>query len=249
MIERCRVRVFAESFVCLVRTISVVICVIAINQGGLLAQGAGSGTAQPSVDYKDVIMGIQKRYGSIENAHIVMNIGVFQNAAATKPFYQQSVEIWRNGQNYLCRMNEQDMLMNEKYSILVDKMGKEIMCSSRSGEEIFKDPVRASFDSLFAYIGHPVFIGRKDNIDHFRLSLAKGEIRELNLFINNESQLLTRVDYVYKDKQYARIDFSVFDTQPVIAAGTFDEAQYVLITKNGIQPSKKMSYYHVVNAE
>jgi len=247
MIERFRMRFFVKPSVCLVQAVTLAVCLMVIGSGAVMAQGAGA-TPAP-VDYKDVIAGIQKRYGSIENAHIVMNIGVFQNAASTKPFYQQSVEIWRNGQNYLCRMNEQDMLMNEKYSVLVDKVGKEIMCNGRSGEEVFKDPVRASFDSLFAYIGRPVFVDRKENIDHFRLSLTRGDIRELDLFINNNSQLLTRVDYVYKDKQYARIDFSVFDTQPVIAAGTFDEAQYVLITKNGIQPSKKMSYYRVVNAE
>lgn len=250
MIKRCRMRFFSKPLVRLVRAISLVVCIAAINPSASLAQGVGSDATQPSADYKDVIAGIQKRYGSIENVHIVMNIGVFQNAASTKPVYQQSVEIWRNGQNYLCRMNEQDMLMNEKYSVLVDKMGKEIICSSRNvGEEVFKDPLRANLDSLFSYFGRPAFIGRKDNIDHFRLTFTKGDIRELNLFVSNDSKLLTRVDYVYKDKQYARIDFPVFDTQPIIAAGIFDEAQYISITKNGVQPSKKMSYYRVVNAE
>jgi len=248
-IRNCMEGFFVKSLPCLMRWVRVVGFMICVPAGAAQAQ---TGSApQPAIDYKEVITEMQKRYGSVEKAHIVMKIGVFPSATSSKAFYQQSVEIWRDKQNYLCRMNEQDMLMNEKYLVLVDKTGREIICSNRntSDENAFNDPLRANLDSLFSYYGRPAFVERKENINHFKLSLTKGELREVDLFIHNDSKLLTRVDYIYKDKQYARIDFAVFDTQPTIIPGTFDESQYVLITKSGMQPSKKMSHYRIVNAE
>jgi hypothetical protein len=203
-------------------------------------------------DFKQALLGMREKYKALEKVRIVMHVRVAEEGSATA-FYDEMVEIIKDHHNYLYRFGAQDMLMNEKYLVMVDRSSREIVCSRRDlkNEALYlpKDPFQANLDSLFAFYGQPQYMGRKNQTDHYRLPLKSGEVTGIDLFIDLRSNLFHKLQYQYRDGQVAVIDFNVFDVSPEFEAGLFDERQYVTVSGTDVKPSKNFLNYHVVNAE
>lgn len=223
----------------------VLLVAVCINRQHACAQDA-------TPDFKQVVAEMRKQYEQVNKVHIVMHVQVFENATAKSPFYNEKVEVQKDNKNYRYHFGEQDMLMNEKYLVIVDRAAREIVCSKRDlkAEALYtSDPYSANLDSLFSFYGTPVYKGKEGQQDHFSLLLKKGEVSSVEMFINTSSRLITRIEYYYRDKQHAVIDFTEFNTSPQFDASTFDEQAYVSISKGSIKPSKNFAKYHVANVE
>jgi outer membrane lipoprotein-sorting protein len=211
--------------------------------GTLLVQGQ---------DFKQALLVMRDKYKALEKVRIVMHVRVADEGSAVA-FYDETVEIIKDHHNYLYQFGGQDMLMNEKYLVMVDRSSREIICSQRDlkTETLYlpKDPFQANLDSLFAFYGQPKYMGRKEQTDHYRISLNSGEVKGIDLFIDTESNLFRKVQYQYRDNQQAVIDFKVFDVNPQFEPDMFDEGKYVVVSGTSVKPSKNFLNYHVVNVE
>lgn len=201
-------------------------------------------------DFKQALLAMQEKYRAMEKFHIVMQVKVFEEGAEATPFYHEKVEIRKDGARYRYRYGDQDLLMNERYLIMVDRTSREIVCNKTNpGAAQAKDPLQANMDSLFSSYGKPQYVGREGQADHYRLSLDRGEVSEVEIFIDPDQRVFRKIEYRYRERQRAVIDFLVFDTAPAFEMGAFDEQYYISVSKNRISPSKNFSSYHVVNVD
>jgi hypothetical protein len=208
--------------------------------------------ASADQDFKSIMLEMKKNYEKMEKVHIVMNVRVFEKSSSNTPLYQDQVEVHKNNRNYLCHMNGMDMLMNEKYILITDKVTREMILSMRDVKEekkLFKDPVSISMDSLFSLYGKTQRIGKEGQWDHFRILLKKGGIENVDLYLDPANQVFHKIEYHYNDKQLASIEFKVFDIQAQFESAVFDEQNYITITKETIQPSKNFLGYKILNVE
>lgn len=218
----------------------------------LLMLVMGMQAAYAQQDFAQVLLGMKERYQQMESVHIVMQVQVFEDAGASVPFYNEKVEIRKDAQRYRYRYADQDMLMNERYLIMVDRTAREIMCSKRNPKAENLDnfePPGFNMDSLFSFYGKPRYMGKKDQAHHYQVALKDAIVNEVNLFIDAEANVFRKIDYKYRDGQHAVIAFQVFDVHPQFEPGTFDEQLYVTVSKTDIKPSKNFLNYQVVNIE
>ncbi len=154
----------------------------------------------------------------------------------------------RSGNNYLSRFGVNDMLMNESYFVVVDKSTHEIVCNPRSlkaERETYKDMIKMSLDSILTLYGEPSYAGLQNGIDHYRVQQKRGPIGEVELLINTGTGLLNEMAYHYRNGQYVKITFETFDLEPVFAAGTFDETQYIARVKGKTTPAAAYRRYTI----
>lgn len=198
--------------------------------------------------FKKVILKMQEEYKNMDKLHLIMSIEVFENATATKPYYNEVADIKRDKNNYLYTFAGQEMLMNDKYLLMVDRAEKEIFCNKRnlkSEQNTFKDAFQVNIDSLLNFYGETKYLGKKEQLDHFQLFQKTGQVSRIDLFIDSFTGLLKRIDYAYNDDQFVKIEFKVFDRAPQFNTAVFDERNYIVIQKEKLTASEKFKGYRL----
>ncbi|MBT1708768.1 hypothetical protein KK062_11060 [Fulvivirgaceae bacterium PWU5] len=204
-------------------------------------------------DLQAALSRLRQEYEQTDNFHIVMQVKVFDEVGAMKPYFSEQVNIRRSGLQYLYRFGNNEMLMNEKYIIMVDRGSKEIVCNKRSVKaerETFKDLAKLNvIDSVLRMYENPEYLGKTEaGHDHYRVKQKKGEIRDIDLFIDAQTHLLSALHYQYRSKQHVTITFSRFDVRPVFEESTFSENQYVIRRQGKMGASPAFKNYTVLAA-
>lgn len=204
-------------------------------------------------DFKKTLEALRDGYENADRLHIVMKIQVFADSAAATPFYNETSDIKKEGKNYRYNFGNNEMLMNENYTVVVDHNTKEIVCSKRDvkGETEFfgKDPLKMNMDSLMNLYGKPQFIEKVNAIEHYRVFQKVGDVRRMDVKINVVENTFSSIAYQYKEGYRVKIDFDVFNKQPDFKPGTFDEAVYMRFVKGKLTASSVYPQYYVVEVK
>lgn len=204
-------------------------------------------TPSHSQDLKQVLEKMHRQYQHATKLHVVMKIAVFVDTVGTKPFYSDKAEIKKDGMNYYYSLNTNEMLMNDNYLVVVDKESKEILLSRRdkkaemSEENIFK----MTLDSALNFYDETKYVGKNGNTEHFRLVPKAGQIKLIDLFINNQTNLLEKIEYYYEEGQHAVIEFSMFSVAPVFEAKEFSENRYIREVNGKWIPGSEYKMYKI----
>jgi hypothetical protein len=201
--------------------------------------------------FKERMILMQNEYAQVKDVHILMSVTIFDNEKNSKPFFQQQAEIRKKDFQYNYSFGPISMLMTNDDMLMVDHSSKRIVCSKRSLEKeqkMFADPFKASLDSMLRLHGTPESIEKEKGIEHFRLKNDKGQIRQIDMFVN-EANLLERLEYRYKEDQYVVIEFKIFNRTPEFAPETFNREQFVTMEKGKLKGAKNYSSFEVVTVE
>jgi hypothetical protein len=197
-------------------------------------------------DYRRDFEALRKKNMSSPKLHIVMSVDAYSEENSQIPFYSQRADIKRFGTNYCYRFDKTEMLMNDKYLILVDHESKEIVCSRRdvNGESEFFGPMNFDVDSMLSVYGDPKLIGRRGNIVNYQFN-QNGEIVAIDLFIDSVNVELKKIVYHYEDGQVVKILFERFDTNPRLEKSDFNEDKYVLKVEGVLKPSTAFTNFSI----
>jgi hypothetical protein len=208
------------------------------------------GSALYAQDFKQALLNIQKEYGAVGRMRIVMSIKAFEKKSASTPFYSQKAEIKKDDQNYFYQLGVNDMLLNEKYLLMIDHSAKQIICNKNNIKSMsgFKDPFKMNVDSLLTAYGESSFVGRANERDHYKIIHSKGAIKQTDMYFSVQTNLLTKIEYGYENDQLVVIDFEVFDKQPTFEASEFDESKYMVVTNGTRKPAPAFQQYKIVDS-
>jgi hypothetical protein len=198
-------------------------------------------------DFRDRISAIRKDQQKLVDVHVVMEIAVYENEASAEAVYKQVADIRRHGDNYWYQFDENEMLMNEKYLVMVNNQAQHISCSKRSltGEKELHRDFEFNLDSILDLQGEIRFVGIEDQAEHYLVKQKTGEIQDMHFFIDPESLSIKGIEYLYKAGHYVRIRFLLFDKQPAFDVGTFSEARYFRKEEEKMIPADLYKNYNL----
>lgn len=190
---------------------------------------------------------MQDAYSKSQNLKIVMSVQVFGKSGATAPYYSLDVSIKKSGDRYHYVVGQSEMLMNDKYFVMVDRDAQEIVWSKRDlkSERQMKDNLKFDMDSILTAYDDARNLGEDNNIRHYRIEDKKSSVRLADFYIDSESKFLKRLTYEYTTNQFVSIEFKVFEKDALFDAIDFDESQYITITKNTASPTGKYKRFHL----
>ncbi len=205
---------------------------------------AGLARAQ---DFQATFERMQKSYEQSQQFRIRMDIQAFDTEMAKTPFYTQRVDISRDANNYYYQMADQDMLLNDEHFVLVNKPAHQIVAHARNkkDEEQMQRQTPLNLDSLLKGYGKPEYLGEKQGLQKYRFREKQGAIDRIDLSFSVSEGLIREIAYHYKNGQFSRIDFTLFDLHPTFPASTFDETKYETVTKGKYQAASAYRAYQV----
>lgn len=179
--------------------------------------------------------------------HVMMDIRVFESKESTEPYFDEQAIVKKDNNNYFYRFSGLEMLMNEKYLVMVNEKQRHITCTRRDekSEAELADPISANLDSLLNFFGTPEFIGIEQDVEHYTLTRKEGLIVGIELYINTVSNTLKRLDYQYDEGQFAIINFTLFDRKPVFKSEEFKEQKYFTEAKGVLKLSDNYSRFRL----
>lgn len=201
-------------------------------------------------NFKEVVLKMREEYKNLEKLHVAMSIQVFENSSATKAYFSQVADVKRNKSNYLYKFAGHEWLMNDKYMLMIDHSSKEIFCNTRNPQSelsVFKNSFQWNIDSLLQFYGETVYVGSEGQTDRYRIVQKSGQVEMIDLYIDSSASLLKGIGYTYRDKQYVKIDFKIFDRHPDFAPTLFSENNYIRMQNGKIMASGKFRNFSVRN--
>jgi hypothetical protein len=198
-------------------------------------------------DFRQLITAMREDYEHANALQVVMEVSVYDSGELKKPYYQQLVDIKREGNNYWYQVENNEMLMNENYLIVVDKEARQISYSKRSIEtEVeLKKSYQFNLDSILTQYEKPQYLGKEEDADHYLIPEKKGPIKEVHFYIVPETRKVKEIAYRYREGQYATIRFIVFEKTIGFAADTFSESKYMTQVNETIVPSRFFKNYNL----
>jgi outer membrane lipoprotein-sorting protein len=199
-------------------------------------------------DFKTFIQDMRKDFSQWNAMHVVMDITVY-DSAESEPYYKQQVSIKRDGDNYWYQVEENEMLLNEKYLIMLDRESRQITCSKRSleAEKELQRNIEFNVDSIFALYPSPEHLGTEDGVEHYRFLEKNGPIAEVHFYVRKEQYDLKKMEYKYRGGQFVSIQFVVFKKNVKFEPNTFSETRYVTEEKRTIRPGRFFHQYQLVD--
>lgn len=198
-------------------------------------------------DFAQVIKEMRKEYEGSKTLQVVMEVSVYDSVHAPMPHYKQIVDVKREGTNYWYQFEENEMLLNEKYLVIVDKESKLISYSKRSVQmeaELQKTLV-FNVDSVLKEYDAPLRLGKEGNVEHYVVNERRGAIEKIHFYIIPEQHLLKKLEYNYREGQFVSINFLAFDKNVVFPEDTFSESRYLIKMNNKVIPSRFFRQYEL----
>lgn len=202
-------------------------------------------------DFRQALLEMRKEYAQAEQLHIRMEVQVFEQKDASDPLYQQEVDIRKNGQHYLYKFGSNEMLLNDRFQLMVDKNTKEISWTKRTLQEeaALEGMMKFDLDSILSFYSVPEYVGGDADSDHYRIVQKEGLVGQIDLFLNKQTKMLSKMEYQYQGGQFISVQFKAFNTQAVFPEGTFDEASYIRREKGQIKGAGEYRGYNVLETE
>ncbi|HEY0651763.1 MAG TPA: hypothetical protein VGD65_01505 [Chryseosolibacter sp.] len=210
----------------------------------LIVAAAGQTRAQ---DLKSALVRMQDVYAHSEKLHIIMEVKVFETIGEKTPAFHEKADIKKQKENYRYTFSSSEMLLNEKYQIVVDKDSRDIIINKRDQkiESQVKDVFKANLDSILAHYNTPEVLGDSAGATHYRVFQKHGVVDQIDLYVDNQRSIVKKMEYRYRDGQFVSVVFEMFDTTPSFDEGVFDDKNYVLIAGGRVKPSARLQHYRI----
>jgi hypothetical protein len=202
-------------------------------------------------DLRSALERMQQTVKESTQMHVVMTIDVYEDIRSEKSFYHDVAEVNRNDNSYLYHFGVLDFLMNDKYVIIVDRQERRIMLQDRdlTSETEFRKSISFNLDSLLLAYKNPKFIGNINGIEHYQVLQNQNSISQIDLFINNRTNLLDKMQYGYKEGQFVSIHFDQFEIHPKFKEDEFDELLYFSKLNGKYQLAEKFKDFKISDSK
>jgi hypothetical protein len=207
-----------------------------------------------SQDFRADYKKMQDKYGSLEKFSCKLKVNVSEDQ---KPAQTLNYAMKKSGEDFWYSMDKIKMIVNSNCVLYINDEEKQLVYTVRNKKKELPFPsgdLAGAVDTLLKKSDSVVFAGLRDNCKKYIIYSSAGEIIRSEIYINNETSLITRVAYHYKHYQERgdiRVDiaYQEMNTAPQFANSEFSEKQYVSYNRGVARPLGKYSSYQasVVN--
>lgn len=211
----------------------------------MMTLSIGATSAQ---DFRKAMRSLHDKYKNANDLRISLSVEAFSARETQSPFYREKVMVSKKGTSYHHKLTGTDMIMNDKYMVVVDHSARQIVVNKRDtkSEASFNMNTRFNLDSILQYYEGGRFEGSENSVDKYSVTQKIGDIQLIELFVRQDSGHLSKINYLYRGGQWVTIAFSEFDLSPVFDPKEFDEQQFVRKAGKSWQPAVAMTGYRIV---
>lgn len=195
-------------------------------------------------DFKALIYKMKNEISAGSKLQVVMRVSVFDTKDSAQPYYEEVVDIRKDGDNYWYNFDDKEMLLNGQAMIMVDRQSRQINYSKRDvkAEKQFYEAVKFDLDSILSTYGEFGFMGNVNGVEHYVVNESKGPISKIHFYISTDA-ILKKIEYEYSEGPFASINFLLFDGNPSFDSLTFSENRIVEKIEKKLYPSKYYRNY------
>lgn len=197
-------------------------------------------------DFKNTLEQMRSVYEQMNGLHIKMLVTAYEGKDNKGVIYQLKVDIKKKGNDYLYQYDNNTMLMNERYIIMVDGDSYEMICSRRNSSMSSGATKLFNFDmdSILSFYEEPKYLGRIEKVEYYQVDQKIGAVSQVDLAIDTQTKLIKNMAYQYRQGPYVKIEFNLFDGSPSFRDDTFNEGRFISINNGKLIASETYQNYH-----
>lgn len=197
-------------------------------------------------DYKADLKLMNKRYATLENFYTEMSIKNYATVKSKQPNFVQVGKIRIQDFQFYYTFDDMDMLINKKYSIMVDKKNKTIVYKKlakapKAGDQDL-ETIMPDFDKVMEVYDSVVYKGKKDGVKHY-IIYPKLQFKSVELFLKTDG-VIKKIVYYYEpnmvNMKKVVIEFNKSTITPTFVKNQFSEKKY--FTMSGSTATTTSSY-------
>lgn len=180
-------------------------------------------------DLRNALDKMQEEFKKSRSFSIKMTVRVYEDRQQKNPFFTDVFHVRKEGENYHYSYSSNDLLMNSGYLLMIDKQERQILVSPRdtNSSGSFSNLNSINIDSMLSFYEKVDLKGVKNGDIHFQVLQEAGPVRQVDLYIRQDSNLISRLSYHYENQQYVEIVFDRFELNVPFEKATFSEGRYI----------------------
>lgn len=204
-------------------------------------------------DFEQLIRQSYLRFEDAENLELKVVVKVFDDQS-DKPLQEQNIQIKKRGKEFFYVLDDISMLLNDRYLITVDHQNRTLSYKTRSVDEVItENPLaKLNMDSVLNLVEDPELVRKSGDILQFIMQQKTGEIKTLNVWVDQSVPRITSLSYYYKSRDSkadyrVKIDYPLLNNNPVFDRKVFSEKQFLTREGDSFVPAQKYRDYSVLN--
>jgi hypothetical protein len=206
-------------------------------------------------NYKEDLKLMNKRYATLENFYTEMSMKNYGTATSKQPNFIQAGKIRIQNFQFYYTFDDMDMLINKKYSIMVDKKNKTIVYKKlakapKAGDQDL-ETIMPDFDKVMEVYDSVVYKGNKNGIKHYTI-YPKMQFKSVELFLRTDG-VITKLVYYYSQNatnmKKIVIEFNNSTITPTFSKNQFSEKKYFTISGSNATPANSYKNYKLLKVK
>lgn len=205
-------------------------------------------------DYKADLKKVTELYQKMDKYSTEVHVTTFESLKDKKPSFYQKTIIKKDGNKFYYQFRNNIMMVNKKYSIVVDKQRKTIIYKALEKNAEPDMGKLTSFDQLEKVMDNykkVEYKGIKNGVKHY-IIYPKYNLEKAELFMQPNG-LITKIIYQYANtnngsKRMVAI-FKNSTLKPVYSKSQFSAAQFFVKKGKKFKPSPKYSTFKLIEVK
>lgn len=203
--------------------------------------------------FEEDMMKMKAAYEGVSDLYMEMENSVWEEKTVAK---EQQVVIKKKGAFYLYELEDAAMLINSKYILMIDHVGKTIVYDDWTAEkasQLAQQHIPIAADILKKYPS----INYKGKINNYKKYVLKNEniqMSKVEVLFEPQTGFMRAIRYYYNPKLvekevYTELKMKVINIKPSFKASAFSEKQFITQVGNQFKGIGKYSSYAVHSAK
>ncbi len=208
-------------------------------------------------DLKSDIIQMNTYYKITDKIGLETKVNIYNSAGGKVS--TQRMELKRNGNNFVYKVDNTEMLVTKDYVIMVNNLEKNIMVRGidpKEWEIIHNTTYKVNMDSVIEKYDSVKFERTEENLKHYTIYSSKKLIKKTDLWLDGETGRISKMVYLYNQKLYKEIGkveifFMVLPNDFLNDKKLFQEARIIVRQGNDYKTAQEYSKYklNIVNNE
>lgn len=165
---------------------------------------------------------------------------------------EQKSKIYKKGGQYYYQMDQYEVLVNQRYILVVDNQEKTIVCRDWNQEKAaqLKAQKIPRVEELLTRYPKVTYQGVVEGFKKYTLENDQEMIQRIDLFLDRESGFAKKTIYYYHNNSVAagaqlQMHVPVIQTKPTFPKGCFSERQFIQTQNGELRPAARYAQYTI----
>lgn len=204
-----------------------------------------------SQDYKKDFEKAILLFNTLDKYKANINIKIYDDTKHSQPTFTQKGFIKKNGNQFYYKINHIILLINKKYSLIVDEQTKRVVCKKLKKKlktNSYSKEVLPNVDEVFKNYKSVKLISNKNGVKHYRI-IPKKDYKKVDVHLTKQG-LVSKLEYISLADEAGVSSRMIFELKnstitPSFSEKDFSENKFIVVSKDKITLASKYRKYRL----